>query len=128
MENMKNEVSFNINITNVSLSESLTVTVLIIMFKSKTRTALLISPTLVGPLILKHNNLAHSIFKGKNTELEDIRLAVQDAAQTLTGLNTSVNKKFLHFQQRIMQLDQKVHIPECIFGCHFVPNFESTSD
>ena len=62
MENMKNEVSFNINITNVSLSESLTVTVLIIMFKSKTRTALLISPTLVGPLILKHNNLAHSIF------------------------------------------------------------------
>ena len=52
MENVKNEVSFNINITNVSLSESLIVTVLIIMFKSKTRTALLISPTLVGPLIL----------------------------------------------------------------------------
>ena len=62
MENMKNEVSFNINITNVSLSESLTVTVLIIMFKSKTRTALLFSPTLVGPLILKHNCLARFIF------------------------------------------------------------------
>ena len=62
MENVKNEVSFNINITNVSLSESLIVTVLIIMFKSKTRTAPLISPTLVGSLILKHNNLAHSIF------------------------------------------------------------------
>ena len=53
MENMKNEVSFNINITNVTLSESLTVTVLIIItFKSKTWTALLNSPTLVGPLIL----------------------------------------------------------------------------
>ena len=53
MENMKNEVSFNINITNGTLSESLTVTVLIIIiFKSKTWTALLISPTLVGPLIL----------------------------------------------------------------------------
>ena len=50
MENMKHEVSSN---TNVSLSESLTVTVPItIMFKSKTWTALLISPTLVGPLIL----------------------------------------------------------------------------
>nr|XP_058965168.1 collectin-12-like [Pocillopora verrucosa] len=46
--------------------------------------------------------------EGKNTELEDIRLVVQDAAQTLTGLNTSVNERFLHFQQRIMQLDQKV--------------------
>ncbi|CAH3044127.1 unnamed protein product [Pocillopora meandrina] len=46
--------------------------------------------------------------EGKNTELEDIRLVVQDAAQTLTGLNTSVNERFLHFQKRIMQLDQKV--------------------
>ncbi|CAH3166396.1 unnamed protein product [Pocillopora meandrina] len=46
--------------------------------------------------------------EGKNTELKDIRLAVRDAAQTLTGLNTSVNERFLHFQQRIMQLDQKV--------------------
>ena len=53
LENMKNEVSFNTNVKNVLLSESLTVTVpIIIMFKSKTRTALLISPTLVGPLIL----------------------------------------------------------------------------
>ena len=52
MENMKNEVSFNINITDVSLSEYLTVTVFIIlMFKSKTWTDLLTSPTLVGPLI-----------------------------------------------------------------------------
>ena len=50
---MKHEVSFDTIIKNVLLSESLTVTVpIIIMFKSKTRTALLISPTLVGPLIL----------------------------------------------------------------------------
>ncbi|CAH3166395.1 unnamed protein product, partial [Pocillopora meandrina] len=46
--------------------------------------------------------------EGKNTELEDIRLVVQDAAQTLTGLNTSVNERFLHFQKTIIQLDQKV--------------------
>ena len=50
---MKNEVSFNTNVKNVLLSESLTVTVpIIIMFKSKMWTALLILPTLVGPLIL----------------------------------------------------------------------------
>ena len=53
MKNMKNEVSFNTNVKNVLLSESLTVTVpIIIMFKSKMWTALLILPTLVGPLIL----------------------------------------------------------------------------
>ena len=50
---------------------------------------------------------------------------MQDAVQVLIGLNTSVNERFLHFQQSIMQLDQKVHIPECVFVCHFVPNFES---
>ncbi|RMX46488.1 hypothetical protein pdam_00023234 [Pocillopora damicornis] len=50
-------------------------------------------------------NMKH---EGKNTELEDIHLAVQHAAQVLIGLNTSVNERFLHFQQRIIQLDQKV--------------------
>ncbi|XP_022803317.1 scavenger receptor class A member 3-like [Stylophora pistillata] len=37
---------------------------------------------------------------GKNTELEEIRLAVKDAAQTLNGLNTSVNGKFNLFSTK----------------------------
>ena len=57
-----------------------------------------------------------------------MRLVVQDAAQSLISLNASVNERFLHFQQRIVQLDQKVHILECILGGLFVPNFESASD
>ncbi|XP_022808462.1 putative cuticle collagen 145 [Stylophora pistillata] len=46
--------------------------------------------------------------ESKITELQDIRIAVKDAAQTLIGLNTSVNEKFNLFQQKIMQLDLKV--------------------
>ncbi|CAH3044129.1 unnamed protein product [Pocillopora meandrina] len=50
-------------------------------------------------------NMKKDMEKMKN---EDICLTVQDVAQVLIGLNTTVNERFLHFEQSIMQLDQKV--------------------
>ena len=52
-----------------------------------------------------------ALFQDQNAK--EIWLAIQNAAYTLSELNTSVNEKLLDFRQQILQLDQKVRAAKC---------------